>query len=153
MHVENHFFLGVVFALILFFIFPQVGLIEFFLVIAASVFIDADHYFEYVYRKKAFSLKKAYKEGVRLSKKFNKLSRKQQEKTYIGAWVFHGIESLIILFVFGIFLHKYFFFIFVGAAFHLLLDLCNQEWEKIPLTKLSVIYNLNKMKSQKILDS
>lgn len=122
MYPSQHFFLGLVFALVLLFIFPQIGFIGVVLIVFSN-FIDVDHYFYYIYKKKDWSLKNSYNWFIEKGKKFKSLTRKQKKKFSHPFCFFHGIEALIVFFLLGLFIHKYFFFIFIGVGFHLFLDI------------------------------
>jgi len=135
---SKHFILGLIFAGFLYFIFPQIGLIEFSIIIFSSFLIDVDHYLYYVYKKKNFSLRNAYKWFMKRRAKLLSLSWKQRNKVPNCFSLLHGIEILFILFLL-IFIHKYFLFVFVGFTFHLLLDSIDQTtyWDRI--SKVSLI--------------
>ncbi len=135
---SKHFIFGLIFAAFLYFIFPQVGLIEFSIIIFSTVLIDVDHYLYYVYKKKDLSLKNSYKWFMKRRKKFFSISWKQRNAFKISFSFLHGIEVLAILFLLS-FIHKYFLFVFTGFAFHLLLDSIEQTtyWNRI--IKISLV--------------
>ena len=148
---SKHFIFGLIFAGFLYLIFPKIGLIGFLIILSSTVLIDVDHYLYYVYKKKDLSLKNAYKWFIKKRKKFLCLPKNQRNKFYRGFYFLHGIEVLIILF-FLIFFSKYFFFIFIGFAFHLLLDSVDQTiyWDRID--KFSLVYDFFKFKKLKVFD-
>lgn len=137
---KKHFIYGLIFSLVLFLIFP-ITLLEAGLIFLASFFLDFDHYLYFVFRNRTLSLKKAYREAVRKGKKFDKLSKEEKLKYVVGFHLFHGLETLVVLGLLGFFISDYFYFILIGAAFHLVLDYihCLQEFH-YPL-KISVIYD------------
>ena len=147
----KHFYFGLILALILFFIFPQIGLIEFFIIIASTVLIDVDHYLYYVYKKKDWNLKKAYHWFYKNCKKYASLSEEQKNQYYGGFCFLHGIEILIILFLLGRFFSVYFYYMLIGFAFHLSLDTVHQLIQKGRVDKLSVIYDFFKFKKLKLI--
>lgn len=136
----KHLILGVAFSAILFLIFHKIGLIGFFLIIFSTFFIDVDHYFVYVYRKKDFSLKNAYNWFIKKERKLKKLSRGRRKKYKSEILIFHGIEFWIFLVVLS-FINIYFLFIFIGIMFHIFLDFIHSIIEKEPYNKFSQIYN------------
>jgi hypothetical protein len=152
MYPLKHFFLGLIFSIILFLIFPNIGIIGSITILASSVLIDVDHYLYYIYKKKDFNLRNAYYWHIKNSKKFLALSLEKRKKTYSSYCFFHGIEILIILSLLGIFYNKYFLFVLIGFSFHLLLDLLYERLN-FPMTnygRISIIFDffrISKMKS------
>lgn len=151
MYVKHHIILGGLFSLILFLVFPAIGLIEFSLIFLSSFLIDVDHYTYYVYKKKDLSLKKAYKWFMKMEKKLLSLPRNQRNKISSNLVFLHGIEMLILLFLLG-FVSKYFFFIFIGFSFHLLLDMVKETSYHDRIDKFSLIYDYFKFKKLKKLE-
>jgi len=151
MYPKHHFFLGIILALILFFIFPQIGWIGFFIILTATVLIDVDHYTYYVYKKKDWNLKKAYYWSFKNGKKYLSLPREQKDKYYTGFCFLHGIEILIILFFLGKFFSVYFYYILIGFSFHLFLDIIDQIIINKRIDKLSVIHDFFKFKKLKLI--
>ncbi len=147
----KHLFFGLILALILFLIFPQIGLIGFFIIIVSTVLIDIDHYLYYVYKKKDLNLKKAYLWFFENCKKYCSLSKEQKNKYYTGFCFLHGIEILIILFFLGRFFSVYFYYILIGFSFHLFLDIMDQIIQKIRIDRLSIIYDFLKFKKLKLI--
>ena len=151
MHPPQHLFLGMIFSLGLFFIFPQIGLIGFLIILVSAVLIDVDHYLYYVYKKKDLSLKNAYKWFIDNEKRFFSLPRKQRNELYGGFYFLHGIEVLIILFFLSLFL-KYFLFIFIGFSFHLFLDIVYEIKYHYRIDKFSLVYDFIKLKRLKFIE-
>jgi len=143
---SKHFIFGLMFAGFLYFIFPQIGLMGFSIIIFSTFLIDVDHYLYYVYKKKDFNLKNAYKWFIEHQKELLSLPLKQRNKFQTGFSFLHGIEVLFILLILWIFVSKYFLFVFVGFAFHLLLDSIYQTtyWDRI--NKVSLIWDYLKFK-------
>ena len=148
----KHFIFGLIFAGFLYFIFPKIGLVGFLIIIFSTFLIDVDHYLYYVYRKKDFSLRNAYKWFIKQKKKFLALPRKQRNKFQTGFCFLHGIEILIILFLLGIFISKYFYFILIGFAFHLVLDIIYQRTIMDRLDRISIIYDFFKFKRLRFIE-
>ncbi|MDP2673070.1 MAG: hypothetical protein Q8O84_04625, partial [Nanoarchaeota archaeon] len=57
---KYHVLFGFLFSLILFLIFPFIGLSGFLIIFISSVLIDIDHYLFYVFKNRIFSINKAY---------------------------------------------------------------------------------------------
>tara|TARA_Y100000034_G_scaffold97007_1_gene118337 strand:- start:814 stop:1245 length:432 start_codon:yes stop_codon:yes gene_type:complete len=140
--------LGLIFALILLVIFPQIGLIGFLLISFSTVLIDVDHYIYYIYKKKDWNLKNAHSWFIENTKKFHSLSRTQRNKVYGGFCFLHGTEILLVLLLFTIF-SKYFLFIFIGFTFHLFLDITYGRILMDRIDRISSIYDFFKFKKLK----
>jgi len=151
MSPKHHLFLGLLFFSFLLIISPKIGLVGFLIMLSSTVLIDIDHYLYYVYKKKDFSLKNSYNWFVKNEKKIRSLSREQREEVYGGFYFLHGAEILFFLFL-GVFLSKYFLFIFLGFSFHLLLDLVYQTlyWKR--MDRISLIYDFFKFKKLKFVE-
>ena len=136
---SKHFIFGLIFTGFLYFIFPKINFIGFLIIIFSTFLIDVDHYLYYAYKKKNFSLRNAYKWFIGHEKKLLSLPWKQRNKFQTGFSFLHGIEILFILLILWIFVSKYFLFVFVGFAFHLLLDSIEQTtyWDRI--SKVSLV--------------
>jgi len=144
-----HIFLGTLFAVALFLIFPKISLIGFLLIIASTVLMDIDHYVYYVFKKRDLSLSRAYNWFIQKRKKYLALSRKKRNEIYTEIHFLHGIEILIILLLLGLFVHKYFFYILIGFAFHLFLDIIHQRKIHNRLDRISLIYDFIKLRKYK----
>lgn len=151
MYPKQHIIFGIIFSAFLLFLFPQIGSTGFLIIFLSSFLIDVDHYLYSVYKKKDLSLKNAYNWLTKNKKMFFSLSRKQRNGFYRGFYFLHGIEVLIVLFLFSFF-SKYFFFIFIGVAFHLLLDSVDQtiDWDRID--KFSLVYDFIKFRKLKLFE-
>jgi len=146
---KHHIFLGTIFAVALFLIFPKIGLIGFLLIIASTVLMDVDHYVYYVFKKRNLSLSRAYNWFLKRHKRLLSLSRKKRNEIYTEIHFLHGIEPLLILFVLGVCFSKYFFYILVGFAFHLFLDIIYQRKIHDRLDRISLIYDFIKLRKYK----
>ena len=145
MYPKQHFFSGMIFALFLLIIFPQIKLIGFFIIVLSTVLFDVDHYLYYVYKKKDFSLRNAYNWFDKEMIQCRSISREQRNNSYACFPFLHGIEILVISFLL-VFTSKYFLFIFAGLSLHLLIDIVYQTtyWDR--MDKISVLYDFFKFK-------
>ncbi len=119
----QHLLLGILFAGFLFLIYPSIGLIGFVLILASTFLIDVDHYLYYVYKKREFNFFKARKWFIENLKQTQLLPREERNNIDTGISFLHGIEILTLLIFLGYFISNYFFFVFLGFGFHLLLDI------------------------------
>ena len=152
MHPIKHLILGIILATILFLTIPEIGLVSLGIIVASSIFIDVDHYFYYVYKKKKLDPFKAYRWYMDNRKKCCAIPKEQKGKIHFGTYYLHGIEILIILLLLSFFVSDIFYFILIGFTFHLLLDLsieiiCYNEFNKV-----SVIYAFLKSKGLIFID-
>ena len=143
---KYHIFLGFFFIIFLYFLFPQISLIGLLIIFFSSFLIDVDHYLEYVFRKKDFSLIHAYNFHKKRLNKFLCLSKKQRKKCHNGVYFFHGIEWLIILFLLGYYLNNFFIFVLIGFSFHLIIDIMHEIYLKGTIDKISVLWSYYKYK-------
>jgi hypothetical protein len=107
---KKHIILGLIFSLLVYFIF-HVTLFQVSLIFFASVFIDLDHYIFYVFRKKSFDLKKAYDWHKNLPKNHKPMTQ-----------IFHTVEFLVLVFMLSYFWYG-FLFILIGMLFHSITDI------------------------------
>jgi len=149
---KHHILLGLIFSGILFYFFPQIGIAGFIIILLSTILIDTDHYLYYIYKKKKYSLAKAYKWFSESKKKMRALSRKQRNEFYTGFCFLHGIEVLAILFVLGKFISVYFYYVLIGFAFHIILDIIHQKTLHDRWDKFSLIYDYYKFKKLKFID-
>ena len=141
MYPSQHLILGTLFALVLLAIFPQIGFLGVSLIVLSTFFVDVDHYFLYVCRKKDLSLKDAYRWFREILKRKILLSLEQKKKYQYEILIFHGVEFWGLLFVLGLF-SIYFMYFFIGVMFHMFLDFLALIYLNEPLNyKLSQIYN------------
>jgi hypothetical protein len=147
-----HIFLGLIFSIVLFLIFPSISLIGAGIIFLSSFLIDVDHYIYYVLKEKDINPVKAVKYFFRKRKKLTSMNSKKRNEFYSGFCFLHGIESLIILLIGEIFLSKYFLFILFGFIFHIFLDILQEMYEGLRIDKISVIYDWFKFKKLKFLE-
>lgn len=150
MRPDKHFIFGFIFSLAIFLIFPSVGLLGSMIILISAIFlIDFDHYLYYAFRKKNLNPMKAFNWYIDNWKKFNTLTLEQKKGVYGGVYIFHGIEILTILFFLGIFLSKYFIFVFIGFLFHMFLDWSQEIKCKERTDKLFLIGDILKFRKLK----
>ena len=142
---SQHIFFGGFFSLLIFLIFPWIGITGFLIIFFSSFLIDGDHYIYYIFKKKDFNFFKAHKWYVQNEDFFWGLSRKERSRYYGGFFFLHGIEWLILFFLFAFFYYP-FIFLFGGIGFHLLLDIIDEPryWNRID--KVSIFYDFFKIK-------
>jgi len=146
MYPSKHLIYGILFGGFLYFLFPQFTLKGFFIFLAATTLIDGDHYLDYIIRKKDLNPKKAVSWFYEHSRKNKELPLERRENVYHCYYSLHGFEILLLTYVLS-FLNKIFFFIFIGFAFHLLLDLIYQTtYFKNRCDKISIIRDILKFK-------
>ena len=149
MLVKNHIAYGLVFSVILYAVFPKIGLIGMLIIFLSGILIDTDHYIYTVIKDRHWNLKKSIKYFKSARKKRSELPKSDKRK-YYSAWCFiHGIESLIILFFLGRFIHYYFYFVLIGVGFHLILDLIEQIKVGGRIDKISLVYDYFKFRKLK----
>ena len=85
-----------------------------FLFFLSAVLIDADHYLFYIIRKRDLNLMRAYK---------------YFKKTRISVYIFHTIEFFLLLLILSLFFN-FFWLIFFGCLFHMILDLIYELFQK-----------------------
>jgi hypothetical protein len=129
---RTHILFGLIASLILYLIFPQISTLEASIIFLSSFLIDADHYIYYLFVKKDFSLKRAYNFFLYKKNTHIKLSLREKEKKKQTILLFHGLETLIILFLL-ISVHRVFIFILVGVLIHLILDLIDLLHNLLPI--------------------
>jgi len=133
---KYHIIYGFVFTLVLS-LFFGIGLLEFILIFTASVLIDVDHYLFYIWKKKDFSLSRAYNDFAQKGKIYLSLTKESRGKYKKGHFIFHGIEFVGIL-IFLTFYYPIISWILIGIIIHLILDyICLDE---SPLFKMSQVY-------------
>jgi hypothetical protein len=144
-----HILIGAIFSLIIFFLFPYLGLLNILIIFLSTFLIDIDHYFCYSINRKEFDIIKAYNIGVVMRERYRKLSKKDKLKQKRPIFVFHGIEFILLLAILSYF-YSLFLFILLGTLIHLLLDYSEMIYYKDPLSfKISQIYLFIKNKKRR----
>lgn len=106
----------------------------------SSFLIDIDHYFYYALKSKNASPINAYKLGIEKGIKWRNFSSEQKKKESWTPFIFHGIESLIILGLLSV-INLIFLWIFIGFLIHMILDYIQILYQKSPpLSKFSQVY-------------
>jgi len=150
MYPRYHVLLGLVFSLILFIFCEKINLLAAIIIFFSSFLIDFDHYIFIAWKLKQKNIFKAYSTGVSLKKEHNRLGKNQKKKLLKGFYLFHGFEILIILFLLGFLIHKFFYFILIGFLFHLFLDYLELFFQGSKKHKFSTIVDyVSFMKSSK----
>lgn len=145
MYPTQHLILGTLFAIVLFFLFPQITLLGLAIIIVASVLIDVDHYLYYLVKEKDWSLRNAHKWFVMKTRAIRTLPRKERKIHHDVILFLHGFEPLLILYFLMPF-SQYFSFVLIGFSFHLFLDILWEIILGVKIQKLSVVYNIYKVK-------
>ena len=152
MFPKTHLILGIFLSIILLLFFPGIGFLGVLLIFLSSFLIDVDHYLYYVYNKKSWSLKGAYKWFIKRREEYIKLPKKEVGKYKQIILIFHGIECWGLIFLISLFFNPG-FFIFFGMMFHLLFDFAESLYYRIPISdKFSQIYVLIMNKNKKELE-
>lgn len=115
-----HLVFSFIFVFFLHFI-SELNIINLSIIFFASILIDLDHYFLFIRRKKRLNIKEFLNENWRIMYKWEALSKNEKSQTKMEPFLLHGVEALIILGVLALF-YEIFFLIFIGFAFHLILD-------------------------------
>lgn len=138
MNPPGHVFFGLLFSAFLFFLFPEVGIVNLSLLFLSSTLMDVDHYFFYIYRKKSFDIYKAYKYALEHKRQIREFGIEADEEFPKYFYIFHGFEIILIAFILSFFF-KPAYFIFIGFSFHLLLDLVEQAVYSDKFQKVSAL--------------
>jgi len=120
-HVTYSLFILLFFLIIL----PYGGIFPYTLIFLSSILIDTDHYLLYAYRKKNLSLVKAWKWYLMLAN-----NPKEGQKQIPFLHFFHTVEFLAFVFILSFF-YKIFLWVFIGIAFHGLLDILSMKEKKL----------------------
>jgi len=149
MRPRKHLIYGSLFALACYFLFGVVGIWEAFIIwICSWLIIDLDHAVRYSIKSRDFNPRKFLKSGRKFEKIWEKVSKEDKKKYKNPFFVFHGVESLILLFLLS-FWWEFFFWCFIGFLFHLILDWINlYSREENVLAKISIIYVLFRNKKK-----
>lgn len=107
---KHHIILGVIFSLILVFVF-NISVTSALVVFLASVFIDIDHYLFYVQKKHNLNLKKAYSFYLHLPLNHKPIMH-----------IFHTVEFMLLIFLLSYF-NPVFLFVLIGMVFHSITDM------------------------------
>jgi len=136
-----HILIGLLFSIGCYTIFSFVSLIGAGLIFLSSVLIDFDHYIYYIFKKKSFSLKKAYNWFKKKGKQFSKIPKNKRKSYALNLSFFHGLEWVFIFSLFGKLFNNYFYFIAIGIFLHLVLDWINSFKKIGRIFKVSIIFD------------
>jgi hypothetical protein len=146
---KYHFYLGLLFSLLAWLLFPSIGFIGFSLIYLSSFFLDFDHYLYYVYQKHDLSLKNAYSWFIKKGRFLCSLTIKQRQQYKKPIIIFHGIEFWSILIILSFF-YPIISFVIFGIFIHIATDLIHFIYVKEPLySKLSQISTYKRNKGKK----
>ncbi len=148
----RHLIFVLFFSFVLFLLFPSIGFFGFLLIILSSILIDVDHYVYHIYKKRDFSLTRAYNWYINNRRKTRHLPRKEKKKIYFGFCFFHGIEIIGIIYLLHIYISQIFLFVLIGFSLHLVLDMIIEFIDIGRTDKISVIYSLIISKRLKFVD-
>lgn len=138
---KYHFCIGAVFTIALYFLFPQITVINLLIIFASNFFIDGDHYFYYFLREKNLNPIKCYNWYKRHVRQILSLPIEERKKTYSGFYFLHGIEWVIILFLLGNYVNTIFLYVSMGFLLHWVTDTPYEYKMKRTWDKLSLVYN------------
>ncbi len=146
MYAKHHIIFGLVFSVLLFLLFPVIGISGALIVFFSSFLIDVDHYIGYAIKNKDWNLKNAIKWHSNHLDEVMKMSRAKRNIHPSSVFFLHGFEVLLILLLLSILVSKLFFFVLTGFTFHLMLDTIYATKIHDRLDKLSIIYDFLKFK-------
>lgn len=143
---KYHLFFGAIFSTILFLFFPSMNLFTCGVIFLSTFLIDLDHYVYYFVKTKNINPFKTIKYFLDKKNKMEHIPKSELRKYYTGFYFLHGIETLILLVIFGIFVSKTFYLIFVGFVFHLSLDWIDEIYYDKRIDKISSVYDFIKFR-------
>ncbi len=146
---KKHLLYGLIFSVLMFEIFRSIDLISAGIIFLSTFLIDIDHYIYFIFKDKKLNPIKAVRYFKDARKKMSKMNHKKRREYYSGWCFLHGIEFLVILFLMGFFVNRLFFLIFIGATFHLFLDIIEETSHQGRIDKLSLIYDYFKFRKLK----
>jgi hypothetical protein len=149
MNPKIHLIVGILFTILLYFLFPQILFFNLFIILSSSVLIDGDHYLYYMLKKKNLNPIRCYKWYKENIKKTFSLPIEERKKIYSGFYLFHGIEWIIILFLLGIYFFPVLSYISLGFLLHFLVDIPSEFYFKRTKDKFSLIYNYYRFRKLK----
>lgn len=133
---SEHILYGFIAALIIFILFPPIGSTGLLIIVLASILVDADHYVNYIIKKKDWNFSRAVDYYLKIDI-IERSSRKQQEPLMF----LHTFEFLILLIILAFF-NEFFIYVSIGIAIHIALDFVHLKKNDILHTRThSVIYS------------
>jgi len=119
---RTHILFGAIFTLIVGYVYPGISWFYLVLLFLSSFLIDFDHYIVAANRTKSFSLFRAlHYFRVYCEREKRDIAKGIKKKGHF--MVFHTFEFHIIVLLLGLFIWKGFLFVFIGMAFHSILDI------------------------------
>ena len=115
---SDHMLYGFIAALIILFLFPEIGAYGLLIIFLSSVLIDADHYLYYVYKTRDFNLSNAVDFYLKM-KNEQKSSKKSAKEPLM---IFHTAEFWLLLFILSFF-NEVFAYVLAGILIHVFLDI------------------------------
>jgi hypothetical protein len=152
MYPRYHIIFGFILSIVLFLVFPAINLIGAGIIFLSSFLIDADHYIYCLFKKRDLNFSHALKHFIDARKKISRMPKSKRKDYYSGFCFLHGIEILIIFLLLGISLSRYFLFVFIGFALHIVLDISEELYYHQRIDKISLIYDWFKFKKLKVLE-
>lgn len=129
----------------LLFLFTQISIFSVGIIFLSAIFIDLDHYFLFILKQKKFNPKFFWEWSLKKKEEWRKIENKKLYQYPI--FLFHGFESLLILALLS-FVNLFFFWVFVGFAFHIFLDLLHLIYKEEEMHKVSQIVTWKKNKNR-----
>jgi len=118
---KTHIFLGALFSILVWIIFPQIGIVYILLIFLSSFLVDFDHYLCAVRKLKSLSLKKALdyyrKDNLREEREYKRGIYRKGDFHFL-----HTIEVHVLVLVLGL-AWTPFLYVLAGMTFHSLVDL------------------------------
>ncbi len=116
MKLREHIIIGAVASIILI---PQWGIWRVLLFWGAEVLIDADHYWDYLWRSKFQDWS-----GWRMFRYYDLFSKRLHDKNFLGFSLLHTVEVFAAVYLLAYYWNYTFFItIFWGMVFHIILDM------------------------------
>jgi hypothetical protein len=152
---KAHIISGLIFSILVFLLFPKIGVLNVLIIFLASFLIDVDHYLYYVYKTGRWNLKSSFFWYTKNKALFHRMTRGQKKKIYTGLCFLHGIEALVLclaLYSFLISFSEIFLYILIGFIFHQILDAIalyriDYRFDKV----ISFVYAIYNSKNKKLL--
>jgi len=129
MFPKEHIILGLMFSLVVKFIFPQIEWFYIILIFVASFMIDFDHYAMYVKKTGNFSPVESvryYYKRIAEAKRRGEVGAKAKKSFF---FLFHTLEFHILILLMSYFWIG-FLYIFIGMVFHSFLDIVKMSYKK-----------------------
>ena len=134
---DKHIIIGIVIGALMFL--TGVDIIPILLLVGASILIDIDHFFYYIFRFKSCNI-------FEMNRYFRSDCHLEDKKNPLPILIFHNLETLLILALIAI-PFPIIWYVIIGIQIHLLIDLAVMPTQRYPpIIKLSLIAVLNSNK-------